>query len=323
MSAQSLHAGFPARKGSINLPYEIFLLIVEAMISEAYERARHEKVLYTIDFRDGQYQSVSQSSFSVVLWGRKGFKIQMQRWKQIRDLLRIDGTSRRLVKGAFVINDMVRVAYFSRTYDPRSMDERVRLLPGCVLPDVDIFEIAPDGNSIFHASFTFHPQPDHEKLFQLVRRVKGTWFDYLPTQIWPQTLTPETLLCFPNLREIWNHAEQNFTGIDPRVSFHDSHDDDMPLDTQILPELGLDASGHDLKTLKTQLRVAEKRGIDVYVTTSTAWTQSSRAKTLRLSLKDGAVRMRFLDPHCGCYLELSEDLRALGFTLQQAVQQQD
>ncbi|KAK1523398.1 hypothetical protein CABS01_05019 [Colletotrichum abscissum] len=247
MSAQSLHAVFPARKGPINLPYEIFLLIVEAMISEAYERARHEKVIYTIDFTDGQHQSVSQSSFSVVLWGRKSFKIQMQRWKQIRDLLRIDGTSRRLVKGAFVTNDM----------------------------------------------------------------------------IWPQTLTPETLLCFPNLREIWIHVEQNFTGIDPRVSFHDSHDDDMPLDTQILPELGLDASGHDLKTLKTQLRVAEKRGIDVYVTTSTAWTQSSRAKTLRLSLKDGAVRMRFLDPHCDCYLELSEDLRALGLTLQQAMQQQD
>ncbi|KXH40391.1 hypothetical protein CSIM01_10139 [Colletotrichum simmondsii] len=306
MSAQSLQAVFPALKGPVNLPYEIFLLIVEAMISEAYERARHQKVIYTIDFTNGRYKAVPQSSFSVVLKGRQGVKIQMQRWKQIRDLLRIDGTSRRLVKGSFVTNDMVRVAYYSHTHDPRSMDERVRLLPGCVLPDVDIFEIAPDANSIFHASFTLYPQPEYEQLFRL---------------IWPQTLTPETLLCFPNLREIWVQVEQNFTGIDPRVSFHESHDDDMPLDTQILPELGLDASGHDLKTLKTQLRVAEKRGIDVYVTTGTAWTQSSRAKTLRLFLKDGAVRMRFLDPHCDCYDEISVSV-FLASPLEQAMQQQ-
>ncbi|KAK1701924.1 uncharacterized protein BDZ83DRAFT_658551 [Colletotrichum acutatum] len=245
MFAQSLHAVFPALKGPVNLPYEIFLLIVEAMISEAYARARQEKVIYKIDFTNGRYQSVPQSSFSVVLESRKGVKIQMQRWKQIRDLLRVDGTSRCLVGRVFVTNDM----------------------------------------------------------------------------IWPQTLTPETLLCFPNLQEIWVQVEQKFTGIDPRVSFHDSHDDDMPLDTQILPELGLDASGHDMKTLKTQLRVAEKRGINVHVTTGRAWTQSSRAKTLRLFLKDGAVRMQLVDPHCDCYLELAEDLRALGLTLEQAMQQ--
>lgn len=321
MSAQSLNAIFPALKGPVNLPYEIFLLIVEAMISEAYERARHEKVIYEIDFTNGRHQIVPQSSFSVVLEGRKGVRIQMQRWKQIRDLLQIDGTSRRLVRQVFVTNDMLRVACYSHTYDPRFMDERVRLLPGCVLPDVDIFEIAPDANSIFHASFTLHPQPEYEQLFRLVRRVKGTWFDWLPTQIWPQTLTPETLLCFPNLREIWVQVEQNFAGIDPRASFHESHDDDMPLDTQIFPELGLDASGHDLKTLKTQLRVAEKRGIDVYVTTGTAWTQSSRAKTSRLFLKDGAVRMRFLDPHCDCYDELSVEV-LLASPLEQAMQQQ-
>ncbi|KAG7062741.1 hypothetical protein JMJ76_0009584 [Colletotrichum scovillei] len=322
MSTQSVHAVFPALKGSVNLPYEIFILIVEAMISEAYERARLEKVIYKIDFTDELRQSASQSDFSVVLGQyRAGFKIQMQRWKQIRDLLRIDGTSRRLVRRVFVFNDMIRVACFSRTYKPLFVDGGVRMLPGCVLPDVDIFEIAPDANSIFHASFTLHPRPEYEQLFRLVRRVKGTWFDYLPTQIWPQTLTPETLLCFPNLREIWVQVEQNFAGIDPRVSFHESHDDDMPLDTQIFPELGLDASGHDLKTLKTQLRVAEKRGIDVYVTTGTAWTQSSRHKTLRLFLKDGAVCMRFLDPRCDCYDELSVSV-LLASPLEQSMQQQ-
>lgn len=218
---------------------------------------------------------------------------------------------------------MVRVACNSNEYDPRTMEERVRMLPGCVLPDVDMFELAPDTDSIFKASFTLLPQPEEEQLYRLVRRVQGTWFDYLPTQIWPQTLSPETLRCFPNLQEVWVDIEQVFKGLDPRVSFHDSHHDDMALDTQIFPELGLAASGQDLKTLKTQLRVAEERGIHVYVTSGSEWKQRSRVKKARLFLKDGAVRLQFLDPQCIRYLELSEELRALGRTLEQAMQQQD
>lgn len=79
MSAQSLHAVFPALKGPVNLPYEIFLLIVEVMISKAYERARHEKVTYIIGFTDGWYQSDPQSNGSAVLGDRGGVEIQTQR----------------------------------------------------------------------------------------------------------------------------------------------------------------------------------------------------------------------------------------------------
>ncbi|KXH40122.1 hypothetical protein CSAL01_07499 [Colletotrichum salicis] len=164
------------------------------------------------------------------------------------------------------------------------------------------------------------PHPEERELYSLVRRVQGSVCDYLPTlppfPNWPPAFTPQTLQFFPDVQEMWLKIGQKFERIDPRVSFHYSHDDRTPIDTQILPTLNLQALFPE-ETLITQLRVAEKQGISVFL-----MTESVERSQIKLLLKDGAVRMQFLDPHYNCYHELHDDLRARGITLEEAMQQQ-
>ncbi|KAK1656912.1 hypothetical protein BDP55DRAFT_639213 [Colletotrichum godetiae] len=161
MSTQSLHARLPALNCPVNLSYEIFLHIVDAMVSESCEVLRYENATYTLDYQ----RQFLRSQFSIVLedrWDPEGVKIQERRWNEIRTLLQVDKTSRRMVRQVFVPSNIIRVMYSQQKYDSQHKVGWFRTLPGGVLPDTDIFEIAPDAESIMRGSFSLRnlPQPE-------------------------------------------------------------------------------------------------------------------------------------------------------------------
>ncbi|OHF04522.1 hypothetical protein CORC01_00374 [Colletotrichum orchidophilum] len=320
MSNPSVHADLRATNDPGHLPYEIFLLIVDAMISEAYEKARHEKVTYILQYRIIWNRDVPDKQVYISV-DSPGYETQKWRLNQIRTFLQIDRTSRRMVERVFVPTDLWSYLY-NQPMRGLWHDHKVS---GCVLPDVDIFEamptleMTPPDRDL--RSTILHPSTEEKDFFRLIRRVQGDLDDFVPSSdFWRPGFTPEALRSFPNLKEIRLKAEQNFARLDPRVSFHYSHEHDMPIDTQIFPLLENWKSRYG-EALETHLRVAEEREVPCFIMTGKFWRP--QIKKARLLLKDGAVRMQFVNPGCDCYYQLYSDLNARGVTLESVMQQQE
>ncbi|OHF04521.1 hypothetical protein CORC01_00373 [Colletotrichum orchidophilum] len=284
--SKNLTLAGPSRR----LPYEVFLDIIEVLIAEAVDSV--EPLTYILEY---SYESeakiiINDANYSPYINGTS----QRARFRQIRNILQINAKIRSMVH-----NHFRRMPMASRL--PMIIRRGFGSFPvlGWVCPKIDVFTCFTWSLHAAHLLAAIQlPTPKGNEIVQNITVFDGFTLTRF-FEMGHEDLV-NTLASLPNLRKI-------IINIGPIVQLEaddgrpHSHTEFREIDGHQFPSLAEweRDHGHIARKLAPQFK---KKGISIFAERA----QFTTRLKLEMDITEEAIRVKFVNPVCDCYLDTDE-----------------
>ncbi|KAL0939590.1 uncharacterized protein CTRU02_206200 [Colletotrichum truncatum] len=266
------------------LPFEIFLSVIDVLISRAEYSADPISMRFYLSLNSSTKSRLSAQVSELYTGPQHTVDEGMWRFRMLRLASQISSKTRSMVHQKF---------HRITIWDPYA--QRTAFL--WVYPKIDrfapIFCTMPEDCSRLRQALQ-QPTPEDSTLVQCIVSIHGMPREFLQEEY---ATDIQTVLSLPNLREITLDSDVVFVSSHHQVSRDHPHPSDelIPIDSSIFPTLGKWEETHG-EALDAFCRQAQERGVAVFVGFGGS---ASRKKVELFPTKDG-VRVKLVGYVCTC-----------------------